>query len=233
MKRKSILGLILLLVSIPLANKIDAAERAIKEKRKLSSFKSITINGVGNIYIKQGNKEALTLEGNSNLLSDIKSEVKDGHLFLSQKHTLPNNKKPVNYYLTVKEIKNINASGNLVILTRNTLVSPELNVNINGSSKLHIKTKADKFNVHIAGNGNVKAFGNALANSVKIEGEGEFNGKKLSVDKAAVNIKGPGTAVINASQLLDVKIQGMGKVQYFGIPQIVEEISGAGEIIPL
>jgi len=225
-----------------LTNALQAKEiplpsgKVLKETRAVSSFKNIIIAGSGQLYIKQGNQESLVIEAEDKVLPEINSEVKDDTLTLSPKESgfsIFSINQPVIYHLTVKNIENINISGDMHISGRNTLTTNQLNLEISGAGTADLKVKVESLKTKISGSSDIIVQGSANQQIIEIEGAGEFNGKKLNTKKTRVSISGAGNTIVNASEELDINISGFGKVQYYGQPKITQEISGGGEIIPL
>lgn len=234
--RISFLCLIFSLFSINVANSDEITSefgKIIKEKREIPNFTKIVITSSGHLFLKQGSSEALTIETDSNLLSEIKSEVKNAVLHLGLKEPVFRPNHPINYYLTVKNIEDIQSEGGIEISSDNTITAKQLNLVTEGAGKVDLKVKIEKLAIRVEGAGDVKFSGTATDQILKIEGAGNIQGKKLMTKTTRVEISGAGIAEVNASEVLDVKIEGVGTVKYYGQPKITQEISGAGEIIPL
>lgn len=218
--------------SFLLINVVNAGEM-IKEKREVSAFTKIVISGSGHLLLKQGDKEALTIETHQNLLPELQSEVKNKVLYLGPKDTALRFNHAINYHLTVKNIEDIHTEGGIEISSKGSIVANELNISTEGAGKVDLKVKTQKLKIKLAGSGDIILSGTTTDQILKIEGSGKIQGKKLSTKTAEVDISGAGIAEIDASDALDVKIGGTGTVKYYGRPKITQEISGAGEIIPL
>jgi hypothetical protein len=227
--RVSFLVLIFGLFSLNTAN----AQERRKEKREITDFTKVFISGSGHLFLKQGEKIALTIETDSTFLPELKTEVIDNVLHLGPKTSEFFSNHVINYYLTVKNIEDIHTEGGIEISSNNTIVAKELNLLTEGAGTVGLKVKVDTLNIRVVGSGNIVLSGVAIAETLKIEGAGKIQGKKLLTKNTHVEINGAGMAEVNASEALDVKIEGIGTVKYYGEPKITQEISGAGEIIPL
>lgn len=209
------------------------ADEIIKEKREVSGFSKIVISGSGHVFLKQGDKEALTIETDSSLLPALKSEVKDNVLHLGPKETVFTYNHMINYHLTVKNIEDIQTEGGVEISSKGSIVANELNISTEGAGKVDLKLKIQKLKIKLEGSGDIVLSGTTADQTLEIKGAGKIQGKKLATKTTHVQISGAGMAEVNASEALDIKIEGVGTVKYYGRPKITQEISGAGEIIPL
>lgn len=227
--RVSFFALIFILFSLNAAN----ADEMKKEKREIADFTKIVISGSGHLFLKQGEKVALTIETERTFLPELKSEVIDQVLHLGPKTSVFQPNRPINYYLTVINIEDIHTEGSIEISSKGTLSAKELNLVTEGAGIIDLKIKTDTLKTWVEGSSNIVLSGTAMTQTLKIEGAGKIQGKKLLTKTTQVEIKGAGIAEVNASETLDVKIEGVGTVKYYGEPKITQEISGAGEIIPL
>ncbi len=205
----------------------------LKQKREIAQFKNISISGAGHLFLKQGSKESLVIEGNANSLSHIKSDVHDYHLYLGSTNEEQSVEGLVNYYVTVKNIEDITSTGAINITCKDTLTTPIFNLTLLGSGSANLKAKANKLNIKISGSSKVTAQGTSLAENIQIEGSGSIQAKNLAATQVNIQISGAGEAEVKAIEVMDVKIDGVGKVKYYGKPKITQEIAGEGEIIPL
>jgi hypothetical protein len=203
-----------------------------KEKREIKDFNSIHINGAGKIYIKQGTNESIIIETENRYLNNIKSEVSNNTLYLGTKDPILNS-KILNYYVTVKNLQEIQTTGEASILSRDTISGEDLFLAIDGAGDVDLKIKVKQFKANIVGSSHVKLLGSAAHQIIEMTGAGAFDANKLQTKTTKVTINGAGNAKVNAISELDVKISGFGIVNYYGQPKITQEISGHGEIIPV
>ncbi len=209
------------------------ADEIKKEKREIADFTKIVISGSGHLFLKQGEKVALKIETDSTLLPELKSEVTDQVLHLGAKTPGFHDNHPINYYLTVVNIRDIHTAGNIKISNKGVLFVKELNLGSEGASTIDLKIKAHTLKTQIAGNSNVVLSGTAATHTLEIAGTSKVQGKKLLTKTTQVEIRGAGTAEVDVAETLHVTIEGAGTVKYYGEPKITQEISGVGEIIPL
>jgi hypothetical protein len=211
----------------------EKTTKMVKEHREIAQFNCIKIRGNGTLFIKQGSKVALTIEGEANLLPQIKSEIQNNCLNLSPQENRDLQNTPLNYQLTVNQLEHIQASGNISIISKGTLNAKKFSLAQSGMGTANIKIKANKLNIQLSGTGAMILQGSANEQDIQISGAGQLNGKRFLTKATYITISGNGSAEINAADDLNVKIYGAGKIKYYGSPKITQQISGEGEIIPL
>jgi hypothetical protein len=238
MKRWVLVWLFILGYFVPMLSFADdAATKAAakkQEKQDLQHFDTINLSGVGNLYIKQTDEENFTMEADETLLPLIKVSVKDKTLYLDLADASNHLKANINYYLNIKTVNNITASGLTHIFIPNGLQTNTLKLSISGfGSEADININVKQFTAKIEGGAKIEANGIATAQVVDIHGAGEFDGTKLVGDTATVAINGSSIAKTNISGNLSVDISGDGDIKYCGKPNITKNISDNGKIARL
>jgi hypothetical protein len=223
-------GIFLSLLS---ASTAFSAEDLTKEKRAIGHFECIHIHGTGMLSLKQGKEDSLTIEAKTADLPQIMSEIKNDCLILGPQKTAKLN-GPIHYLINIETLRHLETTGDINIVTQNTLKTPQLILSLAGDGKANIKLKNDEsFTGKISGNGQITLQGSTQKQWLEINGNGVVNAQKFTTEKTTVAINGQGQATVRALQELDVNINGNGIVQYYGNPKIHQKISGSGEIIPL
>jgi len=178
-------------------------------------FDAIQLNGAFETTVQvthQSNIADVTITASSNLLPYVKVYVKNKTLYVSKRDDW----EPHSF----EKIKIMVNTGNLE------------SIKTNGSGNSYINNiKVNNFVAEINGAGNIILQGNSKKLAAKINGSGEIDAKNLITEKAAATIYGSGNIIANATQKIDIKIYGSGKIEYYGNPQDIEQsINGSGKI---
>ncbi|HXH54844.1 MAG TPA: head GIN domain-containing protein [Gammaproteobacteria bacterium] len=244
MKKRILVCLVLLLcfVQAPLfaddaAKKTDdakadgSATKTIPKKQDLPHFDTIHLSGVGNLYIKQTDQENFTMEAEEALLPLIKVSVKDKTLYIDLTDASKHLKANIKYYLNIKTVNSITATGLTNVFIPNGLQTDALKLSMSGfGSEAHININVKQLIAKVEGGAKVEAKGVADAQVIEIHGAGDFDGTKLAGDTATVSINGSSVAKTNISGKLSVDVSGDAEVKYCGKPDIAKEISDNGKI---
>jgi hypothetical protein len=204
--------------------------KIVNETKNVSGFNQVTLNGTGNLIITQGNTESLTIEAEDNIINNIKSDVNNNQLNINSalQTVLPT--KPINYYLTVKNLSSITISGAGKVQS-NSLNTDSLTIKIDGAGEGNIAgLTANKLIITINGAGKMNTAGNSNDQTINISGAGGYTAKDLTSKTVTISINGAGKAAIRVSDQLNAIINGAGTIQYIGSPQLTKEINGAGTI---
>lgn len=210
---------------------IAAPEPLAREARPVSGFDRVILRGVGNLAIRQADKEALMVEAEPRVLRKLSSTVKDGVLYLDIVGNV-STQRPINYELTVKSLREVQSEGSGDVELRG-VHSDKLELVLAGSGGIKASAlKTGRLDASITGSGSIATAGEAQEQSLLISGAGDYEAEGLRSLKAAVDISGSGNAYLLVRDALKVNISGSGDVTYLGKPRVQQKISGAGEVSP-
>jgi hypothetical protein len=202
----------------------------VTENREVSNFDRVELNGIGDVTLVQGDKEALQIEAEDNVIPHIKTEVQNGTLLISfdRKTVIPT--KPVKFNLTMRNIHGLNTKGASNIKS-DRINTDRLELGISGTGNINLhKLAADTLSVIVSGAGNLTTEGQISNQKISMSGAGNYNGQDLKSKTADITITGLGRAVVWVTDTLDVTISGTGGVDYYGNPQVTQQISGLGNL---
>ena len=202
----------------------------ITETRTVANFDHLSLSGIGDVTLVQGEEESLKIEAEDNIIPNIKTEVRDGTLYITyeRKSLLPT--KPIKFYLNMIKIHGLETLG-VSSLRSDKITTDQLNVIISGTGSINIlKLTADKLSTNISGAGNFEAEGQVTDQRIILSGAGNYTGEDLQSKTAEVTITGLGQVSIWATDTLNVIISGTGGVEYFGEPKVTKSISGIGNL---
>ncbi|HSO26882.1 MAG TPA: head GIN domain-containing protein [Anaerolineales bacterium] len=205
----------------------------VTEERPVSGVRSVDLSGVGVVQITLGEHEALTIEGEANLLPYIRTEVRDGMLVIGvESGQLISPSEPLVYNLTVTGLEGLYVSG-VGSITAPMLDAGSFALGVSGSGDVNLAgLTAETLNVDLSGLGDISVDGGQVGSQeVSISGSGSYAALDLQSAQAQVNISSLGTASVWVTEALDVNISGAGNVRYRGEPASIDQnISGLGEL---
>jgi len=182
------------------------------EKRDLKTFSAIDTTGAYTIDVTCQKPAGLEIEVDDNILPLIKTEVRDGILFVSNDQPY-HSSKTVTLRISLPELNSVanHGAGQIKIVDAN---SSDLKIDSTGAAS-------------------VDAAGTAKSIQISSTGAGEIDTSKLRADKAKVEVSGAATVDVYASEQLDVNVSGAGHVSYSGNPKTVNKhVSGIGSVGP-
>lgn len=170
-----------------------------EDRSKLAKgISGIQIDGIGKVFIKQGDQESLTIEANENLLPQIITEINHGTIQLGIQGCCVG-KITLNYYITLRNLKNISSNGSCEINVDKGFKSDKFDVKANGSSKVCIESlTATDFYANINGSSKFILKDATFSNlSLNVNGSGNVTMTDLSVKE--INSKTEGSGFVTLS----------------------------------
>lgn len=236
--RKSFLFILPLIAMVIMACNFGINIQAVRgsgnlktEERSVSGFDRISLSGMGDLNIVQGDEEALTIEAEDNLLQYITTEVRDSELQIGIKdgaNILPT--RSIRFELRVKDLTAVSVSG-AGNLKMDALRAENLNLTVSGAGNVDIKNlDVTDINVKSSGTGNFNLAGKTQTQNITISGAGNYRAADLESNSADLSVSGAGNSTLWVKEKLTVKISGFGRVEYYGDPTVTQDITGGGSV---
>lgn len=213
------------------------SRRIVTEDRRVSGFDRIEFSTIGELTIRQGDRESLTIKAESNVMRRIKTEVRGGTLTIDMKSVFPwwgvVPTRRITYDLTVEDLTAVDLSG-VGGIYAGAIDTDQLDVNMSGAGEVIIRAlDAEALVVEHTGVGKCELAGEVIRQEIVLTGAGVYDGADLKSETAEVEVTGVGKATVWASERLDIKLSGAGSVGYYGNPRVTEDITGVGKVTSL
>jgi ketosteroid isomerase-like protein len=211
------------------ATEVPATEAPTGERRDVSGFDKVSLQGVGTMTIEQGDTESLTIDAEPKVLRRIESEVRNDTLVIRPDRSF-NTSEPITYSLTVDDLTGIELSGAGQIQMRR-LETTDLQLSGSGAGSIAIaELTAQTLQVEASGNTGIELGGTVDRQSVTLSGSAQYDAADLASRTATVSADGAAQAVVQVSDSLDASASGASRIAYTGDPEVSENTSGAGSV---
>lgn len=214
MKRLTLLGigLVIGLAGCIISNPggVKGSGIAKTEKRSVASFDSLDVNYVGAIAVRSQGQESLTISGDDNIIPFITTEVKNGTLY-------------------IRGTKGYSPQQKLQIIVSTPDVRRFVFDGVGEANLSNIKN--ERLEIVVSGVGSLSASGETKEVDITLSGVGSVDAKNLRAVNAKVNSTAIGAVDLYATRQLDIKASGLGEINYYGNPKIVnKQAEGIGKI---
>ena len=204
------------------------------EIREAKNFHGINVSSAFDVYITQGNEEALAVSASEIKYRDmIRTEVKDGILvikFESGFRWTRGNKK-LKAYISCKQIDKLTISGACDVYIKGVLKVDDLSLNQSGASDLKGKLDIKKLTVDLSGASDIDVSGTASTLEIHAEGASSFKGFDLVTDICDAHASGASDIRITVNKELSAHASGASDVYYKGEGVIRDlKTSGASSV---
>jgi hypothetical protein len=211
-------------------NGIEGTGPVVERKVNLDTFKGISLPGSAKVYLTQGDKQEVMIQGQENIIDNLNLEV-SGEVWRMEGKKPVWRSEPLKIYITMKDLRMVKISGSGDVITTNHFSGNEdLDLNISGSGTIKLDIEADDITGRISGSGNINLTGKADQAEFVISGSGNFHAEDLESNNAKVRISGSGDIFLNANDYLEASVSGSGNVIYSGNPKTDTHISGSGHV---
>lgn len=189
------------------------------EVRNVGNFHGIAVSNAFDIYLSQGNDEAVAVSATDKSDRDmIKVEVRDGilHIGLDKGWKWNSGNKKLKAYISFKQIDKLTVSGACDVFISGILKANELTINQSGASDLKGKLDVKKLTVDISGASDILVSGVATQLNVEASGASDFKGFDLVTDYCDVRASGASGIRITVNKELSAHASGASDIKYKG-----------------
>ena len=202
--------------------------------RNTSDYDGIKCAGFMDFKLIEGKEGKITLEGESNLLEHIITEVKDGNLIVkvkNGKNLKPSKNKPLLITIPYEDVSKVSLSGSGDVWNEGTISGEKFSTALAGSGDVILNVDVDNASASISGSGDLTLKGKATNLKARVAGSGDFHGFKLNSINVDASIAGSGDIAVNCSGELKARVAGSGDIEYRGNPTKEDtKVSGSGSI---
>jgi hypothetical protein len=216
---------------------VTGSGKITTENRNASGFSSISLAGIGNVYLTQGEPESVRIEAEDNLIpyfdtsvqgTTLKVGVKDQYMGISLRPT-----QPVKFYVTVARLEAVTLAGSGDIFAGD-LQTNTFKISLLGSGDISTDSlTASYLDVTLSGSGNIR-LGTVSASedvTANIAGSGDIKVNALTAKKVSSKTAGSGNITINGQVTeQSAEVLGSGDYRAGGLKSetAIVKVSGSG-----
>jgi hypothetical protein len=232
----SVIALLLLTLASCKKSRVKGHGPIGDETRNVAAFTGIDIAVPLDIEIvidSNASGTSITLNGYKNLLSHIRSEVKNNMLYIkTEKRLKMSTDRDIRLTLTMPSLSYFKIAGSGDANIVGDIKTDKLELVISGAGDLQLgRIYANNLIVNLSGVGDLSFKGGNVSNAeYRVSGAGEIDADKLISDNVKASVSGVGDIAVNAAANLDARINGAGNISYTGHPAITKRISGIGHV---
>lgn len=212
---------------------VKGSGRIIKEARNLEVFDRISVTGTCDLHVSQDPQQSLSVETDDNIMKHVRTRVMKGELVIDLQ---PDNisiepSKKIVIRVQMAKLGGLNVIGVANVYMKK-IKADRLVISLDGVGEIDCRElHARDLDVTVGGAGTVTLAGDAAKQKIAINGTGGYKGGGLKGGSVKVDINGTGNAEVWAEEVLDVAINGVGDVSYYGNPRDVRKnINGVGGV---
>ncbi len=230
--KKIFLSLLLLAAATGAVTAQKVINDANAEKRNVTGFHGVDVGGGIDLYITQGNEEAVAVSASDVKYRDrIRTEVKNGVLKIwydyNGKFRLEPGPRRMKAYVSCKELDILVGSGGSDVWVEGSIKTGKLDMEISGGSDFHGKIEAKTLKVNASGGSDVNISGSASNLTLEASGGSDFKGYDLSTDTCDIEASGGSDVYITVNKEMTADASGGSDIRYKGAG-LIREIKSSG-----
>jgi hypothetical protein len=213
--------------------RITGSGPVVEEDRDVKSVTGIELAMQGTLHISTGSTTSLRIEAQENLMQYIETEVRGGTLLIRNTPGYDlQNTRPIQYYLTVEKLDNIEVSSSGDIEVGN-LKSNSLSIRSNSSGDIKIDgLDGSSLDVKISSSGEVEISGGQIQKQkIDISSSGDFQARDMASATADIDLTSNGSATVWVSDRLSGRLSSSGNIYYVGNPEVDVRMTSSGKTI--
>jgi len=237
-KFNQFIALLMVMLALPILStanpsnttKIDGNKTVLTQDRPVTSFHAIKVSGGIAVELSQGNELKLQVEADENVISKIRTEVKDGVLNIYHDENI-HNAKTMKVHLTFIQLDAIKASGGCDIESKHKLTFTTLKLDISGGCDIELNCKADNLVSKQSGGCDVELSGEAQKGTFDVSGGCDLKASGLHLKNCTLDASGGSDAAVYVTDEINITATGASDVTYYGKPaKITKRSHGASDI---
>lgn len=211
-------------------NCVNGTGPIVTRELSVAPFDGIELPISGDVFLKQGPEQEVIAEGKGNIIDEIERDVQSG-VWKIEFNRCVRDIDQLRFFITVPDLRSLRISGSGDVVSENTLVIQDLEIDIPGSGNVDLALDADDLDIDIPGSGRLTLEGLADDTKYRISGSGDVRAFNLECRTADISIPGSGDVEVLVTEFLKVRISGSGDVFYRGYPELDISIAGSGRVI--
>lgn len=244
MRRVNILFFLILAFMLLLSAASIAFAQVTKKVLELPEFKAIYVNSAYTVYLKQTNKQEVTVEADTEIFQATEIKVENGILMINidRKPESPNKSiwakiddiklsPNLKLYVSMKNVYDLQVNGSGKIISENSIASDNLTLAVAGSGAVEVDVKGTTVKTEVSGSGSITLKGYATSLDAVLSGSGNLKGFACELETAKVRVSGSGNAEITVSGTLEAQILGSGTLKHKGnTKNVAKKVYGSGAV---
>jgi Putative auto-transporter adhesin, head GIN domain len=215
-----------------------------KKVLELPEFKGIYVNSNYTVYLKQTNKQEVTVEALTEIFSVTDIKVENGILMVNIERKPDNPNKSLwakiddvkfnptmKLYVSVKNVNDLQVNGGGKIVSENSIATDYVFVGVAGNGSMDVDLKGNTIKAEVSGSGTLTLRGYATSIDALVSGTGALNAFNCVLETAKAKVSGSGECQLNVTNTLDALVLGSGKVKHKGNTKSAQKkIYGSGSV---
>lgn len=198
---------------------------------QITSFSAITVSGDIDIYLSQGNEDAIAVSASEPAYRDkIRTSVENNVLKIwydGNGWGYNQGNKKLKAYVSFKNINKLSASGAVDVHVNGSIKGNELTINLTGASDFKGAVETVNLRLKQTGASDITISGTASTTDIEAMGASNLKGYTLETETCTVRATGASDIKITVHKELTANATGASSISYKG-KGVVKEVHSSG-----
>ena len=215
----------IILIAFVMISQLNFGQTTIK----LDNFDELKVFDQLNVTLVQSDENKVEISGKNE--SSFEAVNKNGVLKLRMKLTKMLSGEDTKVTLYFKNIKSIDANEGSIVSSKHIFKQTTMDLSSQEGAKIDVELDVENTSIKIYSGGIISLWGKAVTQKTMITSGGIFYGKDLITSQTSVSISAGGSADVNATTLVNAKVNAGGSISIYGKPKEIKQETFAGGII--
>jgi len=209
----------------------DGCGILLAETRILPKFNAIHMNTAGDVFVSPGLEQSVCVTIDSNLIDCIETTVNNRVLKINvQKgRTLSDYKLTID--IVTPDLKEVITSSAGIITGKGKFSCDNITLIASSAGDISLELDAQNIYSYLSSAGCICLCGKADYHNANLSSAGNLHAFGLKTRETYTTVSSAGSAMVYATELLNVIISSIGSVYYKGHPTIYETVSSIGQLV--
>ncbi len=209
---------------------INGSGNQVTESRDIGTFTNVETNGSLTIVLSQDSISSVRILADDNIQDKIQTKLRGNTLRIDIEGNFCD-AGPVTVYLSSKDYQQIESSGSVEITSEGKLNLNELEIELQGSSKVMLDLNAKSLKTSSSGSSEIELKGQAGSHDLEMTGSSSVEALDFVVGEYRINSTGASKSRINVLNVLEVNSHGASEVEYKGKPSKIEKDNSGASVV--
>ncbi|WP_103864235.1 head GIN domain-containing protein [Aquimarina sp. I32.4] len=206
----------------------------VTKNRTTNDYDKIKVKGNLDISLIYGTEGKIKIEGESNLIPYILTEIEDSVLkiYIKKGYNIsPSLGSKLLITVPFKDINGVYMYGSGDISGTDLIKASDFTTKISGSGDILLAVNAKNVTAQITGSGDLVLKGDTQNFEGRVTGSGDLSAYDLNAENVTAMVSGSGDIETTASLSIKARVSGSGDITYKGNPKKEDKkVSGSGDI---
>lgn len=201
----------------------------VKKSWEVRTFTGVDVCCSIDVEIRQGDRQRVEIEAESNVMPYLRAEVVGGRLDIGfRKNVNLGNVRQIRVYITMAELDYLGANSSSKIKTVGEFSGKDIDLDASSAGRIECAFNGRKAELEASSGGRIELRGRGETVEAEASSGGRANAGKFMAESGDADASSGGSVSVSISEALEAEASSGGSVRYSGEPRNVNADSSSG-----